>query len=1192
MQPAEDNTAGKGSYILRKRIWRMSEDKFDNRRPQIAFSEERITRVADPDQKAAGTFSFHSTSDIPIRGIVYSSNPYVALVHPQFDGVDATIHYEVRGQHFREGDELSGYFTIVCNQRECRLPFLIQFHRSPLVSSIGEIASLTDFASLAQGHWAEARTLFYSQAFADFIEAKTPEAHSLYLAYRKAMPTDANFEEFLVAAGLKEPVEFTIRERKETFSHVTENRKETLVIAKNTWGYISIDVKSDNPFVTVEKETVTSDYFLGGTMLLNYYIHRNRMHAGFNRCRLTFTHKGTVRTIEITATSSGEDEMRDLELRRDKQCIYRLFDTYRRYRFREIVTGQWCEESVALLDELMERHPQELWYPLMKAQCLIINKQRQEALWIISEMKRDIIDKSSERWAYLLYLCTLIEQEKSYVDRLTKEIEGIFRKHPESVCIFWFLSFLREGYTNDPARRLHDILQWIGTGHATPLLYIEALSLYEQDPYLLRDFTPVVMNVFYWAAQHTTFSRDLAMQIFHALPYVKGYDAHLIFVVQRAYESFEDKDAYREIVAYLLKNQKYEEKYLMWYRDAIALDLRLSGLYEAYMLSLPDHSTEKIPQMVLMYFRYSCNLPDAKKALLYANLINDRQEVPQLYEQYLRTMESFAIEQMRAGHMNDNLAILYQNILEMGVVDEALARLASGVLYTKKLICHYGNLRRVFLYQEQYEMPIVVPIADHQAYLPILPGAYFLLLETEDGTLLGDAKNYTIQRLLYPECYMQRLRQLAPQALSYILADYSERSEAADYDTTDLIRIPVVLESSVVSGRYKAAKYQEFISFLQDHCREDLLEAHFLSGIDYTLLERRTRDHILGLFLTNERYEPAHEIVQAYDSLEADERMLLRLCEHCIAEQDSVDEFIDALCLYLFEKGFSSSETIAYLANHIVGPSATMIRLWEAAKPLGLSLTELEENILFQTLYTETDLTATATIFDSYLTRGKDRMLIEAYLNASAHAYMLGTSEVSDQLFTYFAYFFDKGSELKESCRLAYMKYLSGLPLLSDREYDVLDYLMQQAISRGQYFAFYKNVDRRLVIKYHLYDKCFVEYRGNPGERIVIAYTYDDGEAREEEMSEMYEGIFVKQFVLFFGETIHYSLYADAVSDLPVASDDLTITSDLSDGELDRYDLLNAMQNAYIYREDSQLSHRMKQYQGLDYVTKQLFTTL
>ena len=88
-------------------------------------------------------------------------------------------------------------------------------------------------------------------------------------------------------------------------------------------------------------------------------------------------------------------------------------------------------------------------HQLMKAQCLIINRQKQEAEWILDDFKREWFDRKSPVWGYYLYIMTLIEREPKYVDRLTKEIEVIFHENPDSVMLFWILSFLQEQYFNN-----------------------------------------------------------------------------------------------------------------------------------------------------------------------------------------------------------------------------------------------------------------------------------------------------------------------------------------------------------------------------------------------------------------------------------------------------------------------------------------------------------------------------------------------------------------------------------------------------------------------------------------------------------------------------------------------------------------------------------------------------------------------
>ena len=85
--------------------------------------------------------------------------------------------------------------------------------------------------------------------------------------------------------------------------------------------------------------------------------------------------------------------------------------------------------------------PDEHMYELMKAQAFIINRQRQEAKWILDDFKHSNPDKKAPIWGYYLYLMTLLEREPSYIDNMTHEVELIFYENPDSVLLFWVLLF-------------------------------------------------------------------------------------------------------------------------------------------------------------------------------------------------------------------------------------------------------------------------------------------------------------------------------------------------------------------------------------------------------------------------------------------------------------------------------------------------------------------------------------------------------------------------------------------------------------------------------------------------------------------------------------------------------------------------------------------------------------------------------
>lgn len=204
-----------------------------------------------------------------------------------------------------------------------------------------------------------------------------------------------------------------------------------------------------------------------------------------------------------------------MELQRGRM---RLAQLYIDYRLKKIVTGAWANQSVELLDHMMAMEPECEMYALMKAQALIVNRQKQEASWIMEDYKRGCRDRETPEWGYYLYLCTLIEREPSYVDKLTDEMELLFKKNPKSSLLFWILLFLRESYYYSSPRKYKAIEAWIEGGCSSPYLYLESYYLIWQDPYLLTRLGTYELKVLRWAMRQGVLTKELAQQIRHLLP--------------------------------------------------------------------------------------------------------------------------------------------------------------------------------------------------------------------------------------------------------------------------------------------------------------------------------------------------------------------------------------------------------------------------------------------------------------------------------------------------------------------------------------------------------------------------------------------------------------------------------------------------------------------------------------------------
>lgn len=212
---------------------------------------------------------------------------------------------------------------------------------------------------------------------------------------------------------------------------------------KDNWGYTEIRLRTDCEFIKLSKPVLTHDDFIGKTYLYEYIIDASAMHAGRNFGRIYIDGVYQSFTIDITAgVRDDDDSISGIAVTKDiKECMVGIMELYTGFRLKRIVTGVWANETISILNHLHALMPDEHMYELMKAQAFIINRQRQEAKWILDDFKHSNPDKKAPIWGYYLYLMTLLEREPSYIDNMTHEVELIFYENPDSVLLFWVLLF-------------------------------------------------------------------------------------------------------------------------------------------------------------------------------------------------------------------------------------------------------------------------------------------------------------------------------------------------------------------------------------------------------------------------------------------------------------------------------------------------------------------------------------------------------------------------------------------------------------------------------------------------------------------------------------------------------------------------------------------------------------------------------
>ena len=1178
---------------MRKKIWRMSEDQFDIQIPELKISCERIEIDALANEAVRSQFLMESTNGIAFRGVCYSTNPYIRIIHPQFEGVSCEVEFEVNNQGFLEGDVLEGEFCIVVNGTETRLPFSIRFqHRFPK-SSVGWIDSDEQFARLAKEHWNEAMQLFYSERMRLFIEALPVERVLLYRGFAKGIPTAANLESYLVAAKSKEPVIFSLDESDREYYYLTENQRETIEITRSNWGHIDIHVACDADFISVDQERITADFFMGSRMQLSMYIHANRLHAGKNYACITFSSDNAQQEIHITASAEGkEEEFIPASILRGKRLI-KLTQLYKQYRFEKISSAEWVAKTIEILEPLIEDEEDPILFLLMKAHVLIVGSDKQGALWIIQQLRREIEDRKSVEWAYLLYLCTLIEQEEDYVDRLVKEIELIFVERADEPMIFWFLLFLRKEYIDDYKRRLADIRRFMMDGENSPFFYVEANYLLRQEPYLITKFDEFSLLVLQWMLHQGQLTGQLADQISYVLEGERHFSEKVFALVTSCFDLFPSDSFLSNIVTYLLRNHKYGLSYLTWYERAIQKEMNFTGLYEAYILSLPMDYPDALPQMVIMYFRYQNTLPVEKKAFVYANVIIHQRSQVRIYEQYIRHMEEFALDMVRKRRIDDNLAVIYQHIfIERGLVDDEIADMLGDILFYDKVFGLDSDITRVLVYQEQLAQPIVAAVHDHVAYVPIYSREYRIFLEDRNGCLRCDPSEYYVEHLMQPGRAYRKLYEKATQRLHYFLYDLGQKNREDFLLPVDIPDVLEFLEAEEVDEQYKHQIYPLLIQYISEHGHQEELENTFRHIPSLEGLDTRTITFLTELEIQEGDYDRAYDLLLSSNGSLVSGKLLLKLCTHRIQSNgDRAEDFLIGLSCQLMRRYLSSEETITYLNRFLIGPTADMVMLWQFASARSMETRALEERILTQMLFTENIDVDSEAVYSSYLAHHPNRMLKDAYMTYFSQKYLMEQRHIPERIFSDALHMVCKEEPVNESIKISLMKHLSEKDRLNHDEYTAVERMLGDFIPSGVYFAFFKEFDRRLIVRYHLYDKTFVEYESERGRHLLLRFQKNDKSPETVEMTEMYPGIYVRAFVMFFGDKLSYSI-VDAAEEVPLKEEEITFVSMLNEGHMSRYERLNAMQSAFLYSNEKELITDMKEYKKLMGITEKLFSML
>lgn len=1170
---------------------------FDNN--SLGFSEESLELSVKKGEILEGSFTVYAPEEVPAEGYVYSSELKMQCLTGEFIGRKEEICYRFDSEGMEEGDAWKGCFVIISNYGEYEIPYRITMVMEKVSSSMGEIRNMFHFANLAKVNWEEAVKVFYSKEFGRIFDKGTDrQYYSAYKGLSAVCGNERNVEEFLLETNKKQKVMFSSDQTQIRLDDIEGVSEHSLLVTRNGWGYTFFHIEAEGDFLKAEKERVTDNEFLGNSFRLIYYIDSDKLHAGRNYGSIRMFNSYTDIRIPVTVRCSTKRPPGFGIVREKKRISVQLMEYYCNYRGRKITARTWMGETEKLVERLAALDGKDIQTRLFQAQLFLTQERYKEAKWQLERLKEEgqLEQCAPEIGCYYLYLNTLLSEDEEYVDRVAEHVGRIYRMNPGNWRIAWLMLHLSEEYVKSPSKRWLVLEEQFRQGCVSPVLYIEAWHLLEMNPTLLMKLNPFEMQALRFAAKKELLTQDIVVQIRYQVQKLKGYSQHAFFILKECYEKYPNNETLQAICTLLIKGNKTDGSFFEWYRMGVEQELRITKLYEYYMMALPEDYEGEIPRMVLMYFCYQSDLDYQKNAFLYSYIYKRREEHPEYYIKSCAQIENFVLTQLKRGRINEDLAYLYKHTLLTGQLNEERAKELLPLLFTCLIQTENKEVRCVVVRYAIDRKEYRYPLNGGKAYLPLYGKDYKIFLEDKAGYRYTVSIPYRMKRLMQPGKLVKEIGGLVleHEGLDIYLCENNHSFQEITEENESRFR-HIAVSENIENDR----KNEVCLKLLHYYYERDYMWEldNYLKELEPEGKNSKDRCEIIRFLVIRGMYDKAFLWLKRYGVQGMDGKIMMRLCSRLIARDGFVEDAgMTQIVCYVFGKGKYDGNLLSYLVCFYQGMMKKLRDIWKAAEAFEVDTYKLCERILVQMLYTGSYIRERMDIFRTYIAGGAKAEVETAFLAQCSYDYFVKEKFIDSFVFVDMLRVYERGERLKKVCLLAFLKYYAEHKgEITSKVQIALHEFLRDMMKEDSCFAFYKEYAGEMPQMERFRDKTIVEYKTRPGSRVFIHYVIEKGhdtqeEYRQEEMKDMYGGVYVKPFVLFFGEKLQYYITEERDG-----REQVTESASISCGESmqedadSRFVLLNDIAAGQVLQDCDTVDQLLADYYQKEYITSRIF---
>lgn len=1170
---------------------------FNENAGSLGFSEPLIKLTLCEGEHYEGEFTVSAPDDAMTEGTVISYDLRFDFPVREFSGSEAHIAYTFDTKGLIQGDDHRGEIRVISNRGEYLIPYEIHITPPKSKSPFDEIDSLFKFINHAKESFRGAALMFRSEAFTGLLKDGGNDYLSIYRALSGNTDDELFLEDFLLACKKKQPVKLSTPEEEIKLDYLSWENGRNVTVLKNGWGYSYFKVRTDCDFIALSKEYIDEDDFDNSTALLHFSVMEGMLHNGKNYGRIIFENRYGALPVTVCVYKKPVSRyLRDIT-RRIKHYTVDLMNYYEALRSHRISSHSWLSETEKIVLKLTELDPERLSFKLMNVQLLITGGRQNEAFYFLEQLRAAAEDTTDDAvYCYYYYLLTLLNRDDTDINNVSELVRDIFEKDRSNWRIAWLLFYLDDEYASSNEKRWELLKELSERGAYSPVMYAEGAQILIGNPTVLTRLGDFEIRLLSYMAKKDILSYEAADQFVYLLGRQRNSDMRTLPILKKAFSISPEDNILTAICTLYINNDIKNEEAFIWYERAVLRSLRITRLYEYYIMSMDMDASVEIPKSVLMYFSFDSSLSVLRNSFLYSYVYKNKAIYPEVYESYKQAMEEFVLKEAAAGVNNRFLATLYKEIINAdNITPEAASGLRTGA-FIYELIPKRQDIREIRVSYKKLSKDFPYPVRGSvsedggRLYVPIYSKEHTIALFSEDGRAAVSKEEYDIKRLMLPDRILELIG-IYDEKEPNVLFDLWLSEKDKD-DTQALMRL-IMSDELYDNERLKITA-----SLLDKYYEKDML-----GELDSLLARLEIKDigvpfipravELLGKRGMNEKaYDFALEC--GFERIEG--KLLLKLCSEMLNYKRSEDIELLSCAHVAYLKERVNAEVLSYLARYFKGTSAEMIKLFGTAKDYGCDVLPLSERILNQLLYTGENEDGASAVFTAYAERGTNIELKLAFISKLCHEYFVYEKELDRQYIKSLNLFIQSGADIPFVCKLAYTKFYSGyVRTLNPGESKAVMAFLKEMLHKDIYFKYFKEYANAFAFMHRFTDRTIVEYRLKEGKRAVINYMkngslQDERDYTREEFKNMYGGICVRQFVLFYGEKLSYYITEENENGDVLTETD-TVYSNVPEehDKNSKYTLINDIAIARNIGDDKALDELLHEYYKYEYLLRTVF---